>query len=70
MEKVDIVIVGAGVVGLAVAAELSQKNKNTTIVILEKYDKITGDRHFFKGCPVCKTDDYLMDLVVATKEGE
>ncbi|MBI4710602.1 MAG: NAD(P)/FAD-dependent oxidoreductase [Nitrospirae bacterium] len=32
MEKVDITIIGAGVVGLAIAAELSQKFKNITVI--------------------------------------
>ncbi len=32
MEKVDIVIIGAGVVGLAAAAEVSQKNKDTVVI--------------------------------------
>jgi len=38
MEKVDITIIGAGVVGLAIAAELSRANKGE-IVVLEKHDK-------------------------------
>ena len=34
MEEVDILIIGAGVIGLAVAKELSSKEKN--IIIVEK----------------------------------
>jgi len=37
MEKVDITIIGAGVVGLAVASKLST-NKNTEIVLLERHN--------------------------------
>ncbi|MFA4889393.1 MAG: NAD(P)/FAD-dependent oxidoreductase [Candidatus Omnitrophota bacterium] len=37
MDEVDIAIIGAGVVGLAIAAELSSKHKN--IVVLEKQDR-------------------------------
>lgn len=38
--EADIVIVGAGVVGLAIAAELAKEQKDKTIVLLEKYDKL------------------------------
>lgn len=38
MEKVDIVIIGAGVVGLAIARELAE-DTGRTVVILEKNDK-------------------------------
>lgn len=37
MDKIKITIIGAGVVGLAIAAELSQEYDN--IVVLEKHDK-------------------------------
>ena len=37
MEKVDITIIGAGVVGLAIAYELSQKN-NKDILLVEKHE--------------------------------
>lgn len=36
MENTDIIIIGAGVIGLAIAAELSKKHKN--IILLEKLD--------------------------------
>jgi len=39
MEKVDFVIVGAGVVGLAVAAELSFKFDDKSIVLVERHNK-------------------------------
>jgi len=39
MQQVDIVIVGAGVVGLAVAAELSCKFNDQSIVLVERYGK-------------------------------
>lgn len=35
MEKVDIVIVGAGVVGLAIASEVGQRNKD--VVVIEQH---------------------------------
>lgn len=35
MEKVDVVIVGAGIVGLAIADKISRDNKN--IVVIEKH---------------------------------
>ncbi len=40
MERVDILIIGAGVVGLAIAAELSNNNKfcNNDIILLERRD--------------------------------
>ncbi len=37
-EQIDIVIVGAGVVGLAVAAELSNRNDGAMIALVEKHD--------------------------------
>lgn len=37
-DKVDIVIVGAGVIGLAIAAELSILNENAMIALVEKHD--------------------------------
>ncbi|PIQ87170.1 MAG: FAD-dependent oxidoreductase [Candidatus Omnitrophica bacterium CG11_big_fil_rev_8_21_14_0_20_43_6] len=38
MEEFDIVIIGAGVVGLAVASELAQSTVNKSILVLEKAD--------------------------------
>jgi len=46
MDKIKITIIGAGVVGLAIAAELSQKYED--IVVLEKHEKFgqeTSSRH-------------------------
>lgn len=37
MEKVEILIIGAGVVGLAVAAELSKQFKDSSLVLLERH---------------------------------
>jgi len=37
-ETIDITIIGAGLIGLAVARELSEKFKNTSLVVLEKND--------------------------------
>ncbi|MHB8072747.1 NAD(P)/FAD-dependent oxidoreductase [Desulfosporosinus fructosivorans] len=39
MEKVDVLIIGAGVVGLAVAAELSKHFKNLSLLLLERHNK-------------------------------
>ena len=39
MEKVDIAIVGAGVIGLAIARELSRHYSHKTIVVLERHSK-------------------------------
>ncbi len=39
MEKTDILIIGAGVIGLAVAAELSHKFKHCSIILMERYGK-------------------------------
>ncbi len=39
MEKVDIIIVGAGVVGLAIAAQVSKQYPNKAVVLLEKWEK-------------------------------
>ena len=41
MDKVDVIVIGAGVVGLAVAAELAKTGKE--VVVLEQHDAI-GDR--------------------------
>ncbi|HHW47269.1 MAG TPA: NAD(P)/FAD-dependent oxidoreductase [Clostridiaceae bacterium] len=38
MEKIDMLIIGAGVVGLAITAELTSKFEDSTIVLLEKHD--------------------------------
>lgn len=38
MEKTDVVIIGAGVVGLATALELSEKIPGKTIILLEQHD--------------------------------
>lgn len=38
MDKIDITIIGAGIVGLAIARELSEKYPNKDIVVLEKHD--------------------------------
>ncbi len=43
MENFDIVIIGAGVVGLAVACELSQSSVNKNILVLEKADSFGGE---------------------------
>lgn len=39
VEKVDVLIIGAGVVGLAVAAELSKQFKDKSLVLLERHSK-------------------------------
>ena len=39
MEKVDVLIIGAGVVGLAVAAELSKQANDISLVLLERHSK-------------------------------
>ncbi|TGE33297.1 NAD(P)/FAD-dependent oxidoreductase [Desulfosporosinus sp. Sb-LF] len=39
MEKIDVLIIGAGVVGLAVAAELSKQFKDKSLVLLEQHSK-------------------------------
>ena len=39
MEKVDVLIIGAGVVGLAVAAELSKHFNDLSLVLLEQHSK-------------------------------
>lgn len=38
VEKIDFVIVGAGVIGLAIAAELSSRNSDAMIALIEKHD--------------------------------
>lgn len=38
MLSIDVLIIGAGVTGLAIARELSRSNKNIDIVVLEKHD--------------------------------
>ncbi|NQU17095.1 MAG: NAD(P)/FAD-dependent oxidoreductase [Candidatus Saganbacteria bacterium] len=38
MDKVDITIIGGGIVGLAIAKELSEKYPNKDIVVLEKHE--------------------------------
>ena len=39
MEKVDVIIVGAGVVGLALAAQVSKQYPDKSVVLLEKWEK-------------------------------
>jgi len=39
MEKIDVLIIGAGVVGLAVAAELSKQLNDLSLVLLEQHSK-------------------------------
>jgi len=39
MDKTDIIIIGAGVVGLAIATELSEKFAGRSIILLEKHPK-------------------------------
>lgn len=43
MEQVDVIIIGAGVVGLAVAAALTEKFPDRDIVVLERHDKFGQD---------------------------
>ncbi len=38
MEKVDVVIIGAGVIGLAIALETAKKHPKKTIILLEQHD--------------------------------
>src|SRR5680860_1373337 len=39
MEKIDVLIIGAGVVGLAVATELSKQLNDLSLVLLEQHSK-------------------------------
>lgn len=39
MEKVEFLIIGAGVVGLSIAAELSKQFKNSSLLLLERHNK-------------------------------
>lgn len=39
MEQVDFLVIGAGVVGLAICAEISTRFKNASIVLLERHNK-------------------------------
>lgn len=39
MEKIDVLIIGAGVVGLAVAAELSRQSNDLSLLLLERHSK-------------------------------
>jgi L-2-hydroxyglutarate oxidase LhgO len=39
MEKVDVVVIGAGVAGLAIAAELSKQFKDRSLILLERHNK-------------------------------
>lgn len=43
MEQLDIVIIGAGVVGLATAAELSKRFPHASIIVLERHSKFGQD---------------------------
>ena len=43
LEHVDMIIVGAGVVGLAVAAELARKLENPEIMLMERHPKFGQD---------------------------
>jgi len=38
MDKIDMLVIGAGVVGLAITAELTKRFEESTIVVLEKHD--------------------------------
>jgi len=38
VDKIDILVIGAGVVGLAVTAELTERFEDSTIVLLERHD--------------------------------
>lgn len=38
MERIDVLIIGAGVVGLAIAASLTENYEDSTVVVLEKHD--------------------------------
>ena len=39
MERVDVVIIGAGVVGLAVAAELTGRYSGWTVAVVERHSR-------------------------------
>lgn len=43
MEKMDFIVVGAGVVGLAVAAELTRRFEDQSVVLLERHSKFGQD---------------------------
>ena len=43
MEKIDYIVVGAGVVGLAVAAALSKKFPDHSSIVLERHGKFGQD---------------------------
>ena len=43
MEHVDMIIVGAGVVGLAVAAEVARNMENPEIMLMERHPKFGQD---------------------------
>ena len=43
MDRVDLIIVGAGVVGLAVAAELSQSLSDPEIMLMDRHPKFGQD---------------------------
>ena len=39
MDQTDFLIIGAGVVGLAIASEISERFPENTVTLLEKYPK-------------------------------
>ena len=43
MEQIDFIVVGAGVVGLAVAAELTKQFEDQTVLLLERHSKFGQD---------------------------
>jgi protoporphyrinogen oxidase len=64
-EQFDVVVIGAGLGGLSVAALLTQK-EHRRVLVVEREEGIGGRIHHFKGSELKTPEDYLGPLAAST----
>ena len=69
MDKVDIIIVGAGVIGLAIAEAVSRTYPDNDIILLEKHEKfgVEGNKMLYDFCNKHKVPHQRIGKIIITR---